>query len=479
MSREQLVDGPEPARSSAEEEGSQAPLATRPRLGQLLTLAWPVIIARSAQVVVGLTDAVMVGKLGTAALAATTAGATNTFNILVLPMGTVFIVSSFASQLTGAGDHIGARRFAWYGLGIALAAGLLSLGAIPLLDDVIGQLSYAPDVQVLMSDYLRFRLLSGGFAIGLEALGAYYNGVGNTRLPMIVQLVAMVLNIFLNWVLIYGHLGAPALGVTGAAIASSIASFLAFSLLLVLFLRGVGAKKEGGTRAPLSAKEMGRTLRYGLPVGFNWFIEFAAFSFVMNVVFAGLGTTALAAMMAVLQVNSVSFMPAFGLASAGAIFVGQAIGAKAHDDVPRTVALTVKTACVWMGIVGLSYVAMPGLIMSAFAPDNVDGRLLIEVGVRVLVLSAAWQLFDATSMTLAEALRAAGDTAFTLWARAAIAWLIFAPGTWFSVRVLGGGEVVAAAWLVVYLALLALVLWLRFRTGKWRTMEITEGLPGH
>lgn len=465
--------------ADASADPREKPVVTRPSLGQLLALAWPVIVSRSAQVVVGVTDAVMVGKLGTNALAATTAGATNAFNILILAMGTVFIVSSFSAQLTGSGDHAGARRFGWYGLAIAVLAGLASLAAIPLFDDVLGLLSYEPDVERLMLAYVEVRLLSGGFAIGLEALGAYYNGVGNTRLPMIAQLLAMGLNVFFNWVFIYGHFGAPALGVTGAALASSISTLLAFLFLFGCFLRGVGAPRIDGPRGKLRLEEMGRTLRFGLPSGFNWFIEFAAFSFVMNVVFAGLGTAPFAAMMAVLQVNSVSFMPAFGLASAGAIFVGQAIGAKKHDDVPRTVGLTLKTACAWMGVVGLSYVAFPALIMTAFAGDNADGRILVDVGARLLVLSAAWQLFDATSMTFAEALRAAGDTAFTLWARAFIAWAVFAPGAWISVRVLGGNDVVAAAWLVLYLALLAGVLWLRFRTGRWRTMEITEGLPGH
>jgi MATE family multidrug resistance protein len=229
----------------------------------------------------------------------------------------------------------------------------------------------------------------------------------------------------------------------------------------------------------LRMSELVRTLKFGLPSGFNWFIEFAAFSFVMNIVFAGLGTTALAALMAVLQVNSASFMPAFGIANAGSIFVGQAIGAKAHDDVPGTVWLTIKTTCVWMGIVGLLYVSIPGLIMSGFTGDTPGAAAFLEVATRILILSAAWQLFDATSMSLSEALRAAGDTAFTLWGRAIVSWIVFVPGAWLSVNVLHGKDVAAALWFVVYLGLLALILWLRFRTGKWRTMELTGGLPGH
>lgn len=454
------------------------PVITRPTIGQLLMLAWPVIVSRSAQVVVGFTDAVMCARLGESALAATTAGATNTFNVLVLPMGTAFIVSSFASQLIGAGDHKGARRYAWYGLGIAVLAGVACAAAIPFVDDAVAQLSYADDVKQMMTIYVQVRLLSGIFVIGLEALGNYYNGLGNTRLPMLAQLLAMVLNVVFCWVLIFGNLGSPALGVMGSAIAAVIATGLAFSALFVCFLMGMGHRKpERGEKLDLKWAEFTRMMKFGLPVGFNWFVEFAAFSFFVNIVLAGLGTAAVAAMMSVLQLNSVSFMPAFAIASAGSIFVGQAIGAKALDDVPRTVALTLRTTAGWQGFVGLWYLLMPALLMSAFVADPAQGRAMLAIGAPLLMLSAAWQLFDAAAMTYAEALRAAGDTTFTLWARASIAWLVFAPGAWLTARVLELGAVATAFWLVMYLALLAVVMWRRFNAGRWRTLDLT-GTPG-
>jgi MATE family multidrug resistance protein len=92
----------------------------------------------------------------------------------------------------------------------------------------------------------------------------------------------------------------------------------------------------------------------------------------------------------------------------------------------------------------------------------------------MLAFSAAWQLFDAAAAVLAESLRAAGDTAFVLWARLGAGWLVFVPGSWITVRLYGGGDIAAVAWLVVYLALLALVLLLRFRSGAWRRLELVE-----
>jgi MATE family multidrug resistance protein len=420
--------------------------------------------------VVGVADAVMVAHLGPEALAATTAGALNAFALFILPMGTVFIVSSFSSQLFGMGDLGGARRYAWHGLAVAAGAQALALLSLPLLPAALRALPYEPAVRDAMEGYLALRLLSAGAVVGMEALANYYGGLGNTRLPMIANLAAMALNVAGNGLLIDGNLGAPALGVRGAALASTLATGAAFVGLFAAFVRE--GRRLGTGR--LRAAELGRLLRFGLPAGVNWFFEFAAFAFFLNVVVAGLGTTSVAAMMVVIQVNSAAFMPAFGLASAGAILVGQAIGASRRERVPRLVGLTFGVAAAWQSLVALAYLAAPDLVLSAFARDPASAPELIEAGRAMLYLSAAWQLGDAGATVLSEALRAAGDTAFPMWARVALAWLVFAPGSYVSVRVLGGGGATAVGWLVAYLFALALVLLVRFRSGAWRRIALVE-----
>jgi MATE family multidrug resistance protein len=154
--------------------------------------------------------------------------------------------------------------------------------------------------------------------------------------------------------------------------------------------------------------------------------------------------------------------------------VGQAIGARAKERVPGVVALAFGVAAGWQALVGAVYLLAPGLVLDGFARDPASASALLEAGRRMLLLSVAWQLFDAGASVLAEALRAAGDTVFTLWARVAIAWLVFAPGSWVSVRLLGGNDAVAVAWLAGYIALLAIVLLLRFRSGAWRRIVLVE-----
>ncbi|HEY6006225.1 MAG TPA: MATE family efflux transporter [Anaeromyxobacter sp.] len=440
------------------------------RLRTLLALAWPNVVSRSSQVVVSIADAVMVAHRGAAALAATTAGATNAYAFFIFPMGITFIVSSFSSQLFGMGDVTGARRHGWYGLAVAAMAQVVALAALPFIPWALGHLDYAPDVLAQMQGYLSVRLLSAGAVVGIEALGNYYGGLGNTRYQMRASLAAMVLNVLGNWILIDGHLGAPALGVRGAALASTLSTSVAFVGLLAVFVRECRVRGTGR----LARSELWRLLRFGVPSGITWFFEFGAYAFFVNIVVAGLGTISLAALMAVIQVNSVAFMPAWGLASAGAILVGQAIGAGRQHRVGALVQLAFVVAAIWECLVALAYLAAPELVLSAFARDPAGAEALVAAGRRMLVLSAAWQLFDAAANVLMEALRAAGDTRFTMWARVGVAWTVWAAGSFVSVRLLRGGDVAAVFWLVLYLAVLALVLFLRFRSGAWRRIVLVE-----
>lgn len=473
--------GTESADASALAAGSEAhaPAATAtraaPTLRTLLGLAWPMVVSRASQVVIGACDAAMVARLGENALAATTTGAMNSFTLLIFPMGAAFIVSSFSSQLFGRGDLVGARRYGFYGLGLAVVTQLLAVLGLAAIGPALGLFPYTPEVRELMADYMRIRLLSSGAAIGIEALGAYYGGLGRTRLPMLANVAAMVLNVFGNWVLIFGHLGAPAMGVRGTALASALSTGIAFFGLLAVFLHQ--GRASGALVPKLHMAEFVRMLRFGIPSGLNWFFEFLAFILFINIVVANLGTATLAAMMSVMQINGISFMPAFGLASAGAILVGQAIGAGAKHEVPRLLRLTFSAAGTWQGLVGLVYLILPAFLIEAFAPPGAAGDAVRTVGVRILMLSAAWQLFDAAATTLAEVLRATGDTAFTMWARMGIAWGIFAPGAYLTVNVFGGGDVGAVLWLVAYLGLLAATLFLRFRKGAWRNIQLTEAVP--
>jgi MATE family multidrug resistance protein len=444
-----------------------------PTVRDLFALAWPMILGRAAQSVVGFTDAVLVAPLGPDALAATGNGALNALAVFMLPLGVAFIVQSFAAQLSGRSDRARLRRYGWYGLGIAALAELVALALIPAVPWLLARADYTPAVRALMGDYIALRLVGVGLAVGVEAIANWFGGQGNTRVGLASSVLVMVLNVPLAWLLIHGAGPVPALGVRGAAIASIVATAAGFVYVAAVFARDGRGEPAPGWRWD----EFRRVLRFGLPNGVNWFLEFGAFLFFIDVVFAGMGTAALAALMAVLQLNSIAFMPAFGLANAGAIHVGQAIGAGAADSVRALVRRTLLVAAGWMGLVGVGYTLAPRALLAPFSPGSLAERTaFLTVAVPLLWVAVAWQLFDATAMVISEALRAAGDTAWPMRVRIAVSWGVFVPVTVLTAR-WGGGPVAALSWVVCYIAALAGLLAWRFARGAWRTMRLTGDEP--
>jgi MATE family multidrug resistance protein len=190
------------------------------------------------------------------------------------------------------------------------------------------------------------------------------------------------------------------------------------------------------------------------------------------VILAGLGDTTVAALNVVIAVNSLAFMPAFGLATAGSILAGQSIGKGERDNVWPNVKLTLLCTMTWECAIAAIYVIAPHTVMSWFAPAD-RGAELVALGTGMLLVSALWQVFDAAGMTFSETLRAAGDTTWPAAARIVIAWLVFVPGAYVTVR-LGGGAMGAMACLVGYLALLAITLAWRFRSNAWKRIDLIE-----
>jgi MATE family multidrug resistance protein len=443
-------------------------------LRALLLLALPMVLARATQSVMTFADALLVKHLGTDAIAASATGGFNVFLFAILPMGAVFIVQSFVAQLVGRGDADDAPRFAWYGLGISAASGVIALALIPGIRPLLELTHYSPALREQMAEYMTIRMYGVAAIVAVEALGNWYGGLGNTWMSLVASVVSMVVDLFLNWVLIFGNLGAPEMGVNGAALSSTIGSWVGFLVLAVAFYRRWGGAPRGRPRLGLSLGELTRVVRFGLPNGLNWFLEFAAFQLVfVNFVFSDLGGDLVAALNVVIAINSVSFMPAFGLASAGAILAGQAIGRGDRDAVWPQVKLTLLCTMTWMGAIGLFYIFTPAPLMDLF---NEGGRsvTLVTTGATMLAISAAWQLFDAIGITLSETLRSAGDTFWTAAARFVLAWVLFLPAAFFVVLELDGGALGAMACLVGYLAFLAGAFAYRFRSGAWRRIQLIE-----
>jgi MATE family multidrug resistance protein len=354
---------------------------------------------------------------------------------------------------------------------LALVAGMSALCTIPIIPFGVHRLGYAPGVERAMVTYMSIRFLSVGAIVGSEALGNWFAGLGNTRVAMAAGATAMTVNVLGCYGSVQPHFGLPGFGVAGAAWASVVGSWCGFAVVAVALWRSssaVAPRQSGGLRL----SEFLRVLRFGIPNGANWFLEFAAFAVFLNGVAGHLGTTVLAGLNVVIQINSVAFMPAWGISAAGAVLIGEAIGRRSPGEVWPLVRLTGVVAVSWMVAVGLLYLVAPESLIRLFASSESSG--IVAVGATMLTLSAVWQIFDGIGITLSEALRAAGDTAWTMAARITLSWGVFVPLAWFAVIRSGGGVVALMLSLVTYLTLLAAALAWRFASGRWRAIELVE-----
>jgi MATE family multidrug resistance protein len=444
----------------------------RGSLRELIQLGTPIMLTQLSTTLMGIVDSAFVGRLGAAELGAVAFANIWSWTIFSLFLGSASAVQTFVAQAQGARDERRCGRWAWQGLWAmapptALAALAAYFAAPALLPSFLNFVGSAPELTQPAIEYIQPRAF-GFFALGMMYVwNGFYRGVGMTTVPLLVGLIANLANAVGDYALIFGELGAPRLGIAGAAIATSASEFLDATLLFgVAAWPSVRARFATQPYAPDPAAFV-RLLRVGLPIGAQWVFDALSFA-VFTLILAAMSAESVAASHAFIMLVNVSFMIALGVSGATQTLVGRAVGA----GEPRLavtalkhglgVALSVSTALA----IGLA--TAPELLMRVFT-DDPD---VLALGVDVLRLGALFQLLDAAHIVTMGALRGAGDTFWPAAWQTALAWGVFVPAAWLLGVHWGHGLTGAYAGGVAYVALLAGGLLLRFAAGKWRTIRI-------
>jgi multidrug resistance protein, MATE family len=431
----------------------------------MLRLATPLLLSNLAQVLLGVTDTLFAGQLGTVALAAAGIGSMFYFTLLLLPRGVVFSIVPFVSQAFGAKDD--ARVGRWFGnyLMLALLLSPIALLYLPVLGVLIGASGAESAVQAQALSYGQVRLLEIPFALLQTALIGFLIGTGDSKTPMLINWIAVILNVFLNWVFVFGNLGAPRLELLGAAVGSvlsvAIGSLIGLAIVYRKHAKGYGVRLIMPKRS-----EFMEQLRVGAPLGLMEMLEVSAFAAFIALT-GRISTDALASSQIGNQVSSVAFMPGFALGNATASLVGRYLGAKDADTANRAAYTGVGLGIVWMMVMGALFWIFAEPLSRVFSSDpNVIG-----LTTALLRLMAFYQLFDAVNIVFRSALLGTGDTRFAALITLLTAWTVMVAGGYVIVSN-GGGLI--AAWLApfAYLTLLAVVYWFRWRAGHWRTSNL-------
>ncbi|MFZ5826000.1 MAG: MATE family efflux transporter [Bacillota bacterium] len=436
---------------------------------QILTLALPVVAEQILTTLTQIVDMMMVGHLGPAAIAAVGLSHQPLFLSMAIFMGIGAGTTALVARYTGAGDAATVesvtRQSFWMGLAAAIAVALVYYGFAPA---IVAGMGAEAEVLPLGIDFLRWSALGFVAMQWSQVMSGALRGRGDTRTPLRIGVIINIANVILGYSLIYGHFGLPALGVVGSALGTTIArSIGALILLSHLLSSSHPVRLHLPTLFQLDLSMMARVLRIGLPAAGERVLQsLGMISFVR--IIAGLGTVSVAAHQLAVNAESISYMPAIGLATAGTALVGQRLGAKDPEGANAVIAETVRITIGVMIVMSLIFLFLGRPYLSLYTSDTE----VIALGALVLAIGAAAQVPMGITFALAGALRGAGDTLPMMIVTALGVWVVRLSITAGLIHLAGLG--LAAAWISMtfdwsFRLLFALR---RIRSGRWREVAM-------
>ncbi len=431
-------------------------------------LAWPSITLFATQALMGIVDLVFVASLGSGAVAAV--GVATQLHFFAFSLlaavtgGTVAVVA----REWGRRNVDEAGRATRCSVALSVLFGALLMLAIPVSEGLVSLLGVAPAVSVLGGECLAILLaFSMPFAIEFT-LSQALRGAGDVRTPLVIGVATVVVNAVADWALIFGRLGAPALGAVGSAWASGLAYSVGLFVLFWLWWRERLVIPAGPWRGSVTRLLAWRVLRIGIPTA----LEQAAFQggllLFMSLV-STFGTPAISAYLIGVRILALCFVPGFGFAMAASTLVGQNLGAERPDLAARAGWRGVFGAVAVMGSLGLASIAFAEPITALF---GATGRETTALTVTFIYILGAAQPLMAMEFSLAGGLRGAGDTRFPLYTILVGLFVVrLGAAILIAIPVFG---TVTAVWLCLladYLVKASLLTW-RFAAGDWKTVRV-------
>ncbi len=437
---------------------------------QILKLASPLIAQNLSYTIMGVIDTFFVSRISTDSVAAVGLAGILFFAILVLFRSTANSSVVFVGRAYGAKDYQAIGKSIWKVLNVVAILSLLVF-FLPGLYKFLFNFAVPaanPNIRAIGHRYLQIIAYEVPFVMFSAVVWGFLVGRNDSRTPMLLAWFAVASNIFLDWLLVLGNLGLPRMGVEGAAYATLIANILSSILSAIILWRPKNRLDYGtGKFRIASFADIKQVIKIGLPMGFGDFVEISSFSIFFSML-GRLGTDVLAASNIALQYMSISFTMGMAIAQAGSSLVSQYLGAKEPDNAELVGYRASAIAGFFMALIGLSYLIAPKALIGVFTDDP----KVIAAGVVVLKMIAFYQAFDGIAIVLSGALNGAGDTAFTMFTKIIFGWGVFLPLTWLLAFKFNGGVVGAWAAAIVYLSGLAIIYFLRFRNGAWKSIEI-------
>lgn len=413
-------------------------------------LALPVVIAELGWITMGVVDTIMVGRISPESIGAVSIGSVLFYTIGVFGTGMLLGLDTLVPQAFGAGDLEDCHHSLIHGVYGVLVLGPLLMIPMFLVLPHLAAWGVDPTVAELTAPYTEALLWSAVPLLLFMAFRHYLQGMNQVRVIMVVLVTANLVNVFANWVFIFGNLGSPAFGVAGAGWASC-ASRAYMCLALLGFLVWDAKRRETGLFEASWALDLGRIRRLAelsFPAAMQRALEIGVFALATGII-ATMDPISLAAHQVALQIASVTFMVPLGISSAAAVRVGQAIGRGDPDAAHHAGWAAMALGGAFMTCAGAVLYSVPNLVLRLFT----DKPEVIALGTTLIYVAAVFQLCDGLQVVATGALRGAGDTKTPMLANLVAHWFFGLPVGWWLGLQLGWGA--AGVWTGLCLGLIA------------------------
>ncbi|MGQ0627367.1 MAG: MATE family efflux transporter [Phycisphaerales bacterium] len=466
------VEGPPREHPIGETEVDPHPLR------EIMRVAAPSVATMTSYTLMTFVDALMVSRITPSDpihLAAQGNGGISAWLPQSILAGMVGVVNTYVAQNLGAGHARRGAAYAWNALYMCVALWALMLPYALLLPPSFRWLGHAPELVALETSYAQILLAGALFQMGSRTLAQFFYGVRRPGIVLIAALAGNFVNLGLDWVLIFGNLGAPAMGVTGAAVATVAGCAIEFIVPMAVFL-SPRIDTAFSTRAAwrMSSRHLREIWSLGWPGGVTFLNEMVCWWYFMVGMTGSFGPDHNTAGWIALRYMHLSFMPAVGVSNALTSVVGRYLGMGRPDLAESRARLGLKLTMIYMGACALVFVTYRDALFEAFDL----GPEIIKIGAGVMIVAAVFQVFDALGITMFGALRGAGDTIFPSVATVVLVWLFLIGGGRLLMEYAPGlqslGPWIGAA---TYISLLGVALYWRFNRGNWKRIKLVERAP--
>lgn len=431
----------------------------REHFRKTLSLAYPVIIGQLGLIMMGVVDNIMVGELGAVPLAAASLSNSLIFLVLIIAIGNAIAVTPLIAILVGANKTQESEVYFRQSLIINITMGAIVFLLIVIGTNYLNFIGQPKDVITKAKSYMVIIGVSIFPLMIFQTYKQFIEGLSIMRPAMVITLAANLVNIFANWVLIFGNLGFPRLELDGAGWATFVSRFFMAGSLMLFVTRNKNFKafdlsiKFKNINFPIIKK----ILSIGIPSGFQYFFEVGAFSFAV-VMIGWIGANELAAHQIAISLASISFMGVLGISQAGGILVGNAVGERNVNLVRKNGFTAISLGMFWMSISGVIFILFRNLLPYIYIRDEV----VIHIASQLLVIAALFQLSDGIQAVGIGILRGLtdvkGPTVITFIAY----WIISLPAGYFMGFELGLGVIGVWIGLLIGLTCSAIMLTYRF-----------------